>query len=125
MNVSFLMSHALPLLAQATKPLTSQPVAQPTGLDKILVSPIFPLAIGLAVLFLFMNRSKKKQDGSREKMLKQLKRGDRIQTIGGILGTVLRAEETRVEVKVDESSNAKMWFARSAIYKVVEDEEKK
>ena len=36
-------------------------------------------------------------------MLKQLKRGDRIQTIGGIQGTVVTVEENRVAVKVDES----------------------
>jgi preprotein translocase subunit YajC len=55
-------------------------------------------------------------------MLKQLKRGDRIQTIGGIQGAVVRAEESRVEVKVDESSNTKIWFARTAIARVIEAE---
>ncbi len=83
-------------------------------------NPLVPLGIGLVVLMLFMNRSKKSTEKARKEMLNQLKRGDRVQTIGGILGSVLRAEESRVEVKVDETSNTKIWFTRSAIHKVVE-----
>ena len=54
--------------------------------------------------------------------LKQLKRGDRIQTIGGILGNVLRVEENRIEVKVDETNNTKMWFTRNAIHRVIDED---
>ena len=85
-------------------------------------NPMFPLILGMLLLFMFMSRSKKKDQRNREDMLKQLKRGDRIQTIGGILGTVVRAEDSRVEVKVDESNNTKMWFTRSAIHKVIEED---
>jgi preprotein translocase subunit YajC len=55
-------------------------------------------------------------------MLGQLKKGDRIQTIGGVLGTVVEARDTEVLVKVDESSNTKIRFARSAIHRVLEDD---
>jgi len=79
-------------------------------------------ALVLIATMLFGGKGKRADEKARLAMLKQLKRGDRIQTIGGILGAVVRAEETRVEVKVDESSNVKIWFARSAISKVVEAE---
>jgi preprotein translocase subunit YajC len=92
------------------------------GWFNIFKSPVVPLALGLIVLMLFMNRSKNSQEKNRQEMLKQLKRGDRVQTVGGILGSVLRAEENRVEVKVDETNNTKIWFARSAIQRVVEAE---
>jgi preprotein translocase subunit YajC len=71
-----------------------------------------------------MMRSKKNQDRSRQDMLKQLKRGDRIQTIGGIIGTVVEAREDEVLVKVDESSNTKLRFVRSAIHRVITDSDK-
>jgi preprotein translocase subunit YajC len=71
---------------------------------------------------MIMSKSKKGPEKQRLEMLKQLKRGDRIQTIGGILGSVLRTEENRVEVKVDETNNTKMWFTRSAIHRVLEDD---
>jgi preprotein translocase subunit YajC len=55
-------------------------------------------------------------------MLSELKKGDRVQTIGGILGTVVEARDTEILVKVDESSNAKIRFSRSAIHRVIEEE---
>jgi preprotein translocase subunit YajC len=100
---------------------TSQPVDEPFW-AKLFGNSMFPLVLGMIVLFMIMSKSKKGPEKQRLEMLKQLKRGDRIQTIGGILGTVLRAEENRVEVKVDETNNTKMWFTRSAIHRVVEDD---
>jgi preprotein translocase subunit YajC len=55
-------------------------------------------------------------------MLSQLKRGDRVQTIGGILGTVVEARESEVVLKVDESANTKIRFSRSAIHRVLDEE---
>ena len=69
------------------------------------------------------NRSKKKQDKGRTDMLAQLKKGDEVQTIGGILGKVMDAREDRVLVKVDENSNTKIWFSRTAIHRVVSADE--
>jgi len=74
----------------------------------------------MAMMIFTGNKGKRGEEKQRQEMLKQLKRGDRIQTIGGIQGAVTRVEEGRVEVKVDESSNTKMWFVRTAIAKVVE-----
>ena len=114
------------IVTQLAAATSTAPVAQPPGWARIITSagPLLPIAIGAIFLLMFTNRSKRTQDKARDSMLKQLKRGDRIQTIGGILGTVMRAEESRVEVKVDESSNAKIWFTRSAIHHVVTDDEK-
>ena len=74
-----------------------------------------------AVLFII---PKRRQDKSRQSMLDTMKRGDEIQTIGGIIGKVVEAKEDRVLVKVDESSNTKMWFLRSAISRVIVEDAK-
>lgn len=84
--------------------------------------PIFPIAIILLLFFLFLQGGKRKEEKQRQNMLKDLKKGDRIQTIGGILGTVVEARDSEVVVKVDESTNTKMKFTRSAIHRVVEEE---
>jgi preprotein translocase subunit YajC len=81
-----------------------------------------PLILIVAIFYFFVIRSKRTQDKKRNEMLGQLKKGDRIQTIGGILGTVVEARDTEVVVKVDESSNTKIKFARSAIHRVIEDD---
>jgi preprotein translocase subunit YajC len=114
-------------LAQATAPVTTAPAATggaKPGFVGLLESPMFPLMIGVLVLYFFVFRSKKTQDRKRTDMLSQLKQGDRVQTIGGILGNVVRAEETKVLLKVDESSNTKIWFSRTAIHRVLEEDGK-
>ncbi|MGE5609603.1 MAG: preprotein translocase subunit YajC [Bacillota bacterium] len=104
----------------------SQPASQPAGprppWAALFDNPIWLMVIVLVIFYFFIIRSKRNQDRQREQMLAQLKRGDRIQTIGGILGTVVEARETEVLVKVDESSNTKIRFARSAIHRVVEED---
>jgi len=118
--------NIIAFLAQATsQAANSTPTTQDApGWAKLFSGQFFPIILGLMVLLFFMSRSKKKDQQKREDMLKQLKKGDRVQTIGGILGTVLRAEETRVEVRVDEGNNTKMWFVRSAIHRVVDEDAK-
>ena len=104
------------LLAQTPTPATTQP--EPPAFF-MMMKNLGPIILMVVVLFFLMNRSKKNQDKQRTKMLAQLKKGDEIQTIGGILGKVMEAREDRVLVKVDENSNTKMWFSRSAIHKVI------
>ena len=101
-------------LAQTTQPT-------PGWVDAVR-NPVFLIAIMMVVLYFFTSRSKRTQEKSRKDMLAQLKRGDRIQTIGGVLGKVVDVEEGKVLVKVDESSNTKIWFSRSAIHRVETDE---
>ena len=69
------------------------------------------------------SRTKRNEQKLREQMLRNLKRGDRVMTAGGILGTVVDARDTEVVLKVDESSNTKIKFSRDAIKRVVTEEE--
>ena len=112
------------ILAQATP--TSAPTSQPAPppFVQMLSGPMMPLLLALAVLWFLMFRSKGGEKKKREQMLNELKKGARVQTIGGILGTVLEVRDSEVLVKVDESTNTKMRFARSAIHRVIEDDSK-
>jgi preprotein translocase subunit YajC len=109
------------VLAQATAPTTQQSAP---GWAQLFSSP-FSLVLLLLVLMMIMTtRSKKKQERERTSMLSGMKRGDRVQTIGGILGKVVDVEEQKILVKVDESSNTKIWFRRDAIHRVIGDDVK-
>ena len=110
----------LELLAQTTTPAgpTSQPV--PAPLD--FIRNIIPILLLVVVFFFLMTSSKRKQEKQHRTMLSNLKKGDRIQTIGGIIGTVVEARETEILVKVDENTNTKMRFSRSAIHRVIEED---
>jgi preprotein translocase subunit YajC len=59
-------------------------------------------------------------------MLPNVKKGDKITTIGGIVGTIVEMREKDVTVKIDESANTRVKFARWAIRGVgAPDEEEK
>jgi preprotein translocase subunit YajC len=88
------------------------------------IMSIAPFAVLLVVFYFFIIRPQNKKQKATQNMLKTLKKGDKIVTIGGVHGTIASVKETTVVVKVDD--NCKMEFLRSAIATVVsrEDESK-
>jgi preprotein translocase subunit YajC len=76
---------------------------------------------GFVLLYVWMGRSRRKQAARRKEMLAALKKGDKIVSIGGIVGTVIEARPEEVTVKVDETNNVRMKFARWAIRGVGEE----
>jgi preprotein translocase subunit YajC len=116
------------LLAQATPP-DGAPAGAPAGPPGTPPPPAFqflqsfgPLLLIIALFFFLFIRPKQKQERVRRQMLETLKKGDEIQTIGGVFGKVIETRDDRVQIKVDESSNTKMWFARSAIHRIVAED---
>jgi preprotein translocase subunit YajC len=97
-------------------PATGQPAtpAQPAS------SNSFFIFLAIMVVFLVMmvlpQRREKKR---RASMLSGLKKGDRILTVGGIIGTVMDVRPNDVLVKVDENSNTRIRFSRSAINSIL------
>ena len=70
---------------------------------------------GIVLLYVFMGRSKRKQAAKRKEMLGKLAKGNKITTIGGIIGTVVEIRPDEVTLKVDETNNGRMHIARWAI----------
>lgn len=82
----------------------------------LLGSPMLLVMLGaLVLMFVFSSRSKKKQAAKRRDMLGALSKGDKITTIGGVVGTVIEVREDELIIKVDETNNIRMRFARWAI----------
>lgn len=85
-----------------------------------------PMWIGIllmiAVFYFVLFRGNPRGRKQREQMMANLKRNDRVMTIGGILGTVVAVKDKEVVVKVDETTNAKMTFIKDAIRTVVQDD---
>ncbi|MCO6437643.1 MAG: preprotein translocase subunit YajC [Phycisphaerae bacterium] len=86
---------------------------------------LFMLAI-LAAFMVFMLLSarsqKKREERERESLLGSLAKNDRVLTVGGIIGTIVSIKESEVVLKVDESTNTKMTFAKSAVQRIINDE---
>jgi preprotein translocase subunit YajC len=121
-SILFLSSSAL-----ASLPLAQTPPAQPApsgggGLESLFSNPMYLFIPLIIVWFFLLSGGKRKEERKRKELLSQIKRGERIQTIGGIIGKVVETEDSRVLVKVDETSNTKIWFSRDAIFKVLGEE---
>jgi preprotein translocase subunit YajC len=69
----------------------------------------------LLVMFFVLFRGPQKQKQERKKLVQSLQKNDRVQTIGGIFGTVVDIKGDEITLKVDESNNTKIKIASSAI----------
>lgn len=79
----------------------------------------FIMILVLGAFLLFTVFSSRKEKKKRQQLLSSIGKGDKVQTIGGILGTVMDIKGDEVVLKVDESTNAKMRFSRSAVQNVL------
>jgi preprotein translocase subunit YajC len=114
------MTNLLLILAQATQATQPAQGSPPSGME-IFLRQMLPLILVIGVFFWWMSRSRGKERQNFEKMLNALKRNDRVQTIGGVLGTVVEVRGSEVILKVDEANNVKMHFNRSAIKEVLRE----
>jgi preprotein translocase subunit YajC len=103
-------SFALSLLMAA--PSADGQAAGPASL----ISTFIPFALIIAIFYFLIIRPQNKKQKETQKMLGNLKKGDRIVTIGGIHGVIQSVKEQSVIVKVDDA--AKLEFSRSAISSV-------
>jgi preprotein translocase subunit YajC len=109
------------ILAQADPNAAPPATPQTSGWEAFFANPMFPLILVIAVFWFIMSRGRSKERQKYEEMLNSLKKNDRVQTIGGIIGTVVEVRDGEVVLKVDESNNTKMRFNRSAIKDVIRE----
>ena len=81
-----------------------------------------PYLIAITVLYIVMSSTKRRDQSRRDGALKNLKKNDRVVTIGGIFGSVVSVSTDGKEVtlKVDDSTRIK--FRKTAIADVLGDE---
>ena len=85
---------------------------------------IFGLILMLVVFYGIVLSGNRKEKRKRKEMLAAVARNDRVMTIGGIVGSVVSVSEHEVTLKVDESANVKITVIRSAIQRVLLEDEK-
>lgn len=104
--------YQLPLLAGT--PQGAAAAGGPASFAPTLVT----FGLVFAIFWFLIIKPQKKQQKETQAMLKSLKKGDRVVTIGGIRGAITSVKEDVVVLKVDD--NAKIQFSRSAIAKVLD-----
>ncbi|MEQ8316902.1 MAG: preprotein translocase subunit YajC [Phycisphaerales bacterium] len=88
------------------------------GFDPILIL-MLGMGVFLVVMIFTSGRRQKREQRERQGMLDALKRNDKVQTIGGIIGVVAEVRTDEVVLKVDDAGQNRVRFARSAIQQVI------
>jgi preprotein translocase subunit YajC len=112
------MPTVLNMIASVLLAADAEPA--PTGLFSLL-GPLFPFLMIAVLFYLLMIRPERRKRAVLAAMLDNLKKNDRVVTIGGIYGTVVNAQKDLDEViiKVDENTNTKLRMQRAAIARVI------
>ena len=71
------------------------------------------IALIFVVFFVFIIRPQRKKEQQKAQMVNELKKGDKVITIGGIHGTIVQLGETSVTLEIDKS--ARLRVQKSAI----------
>lgn len=88
-----------------------------------LMGSFLPFLLMFVVMYIFFILPKQKENKKTEQMRSSLKKGDKVLTIAGIVGTVAHIDERIVSVKTGDT---KIDFEKIAIVKMLEaDSEKK
>ena len=83
-----------------------------------------PIILLFVVMWLFFIRPQSKERKKMEEMRKALKKGDKIITTAGIIGTVTNIEDSTGYVTVRTSSTTLIEFEKGAILRVLNAEAK-
>ena len=90
------------------------PVAQNTATLNPLLSYL-PFLLIFVIFYFFMIRPQQTRQRELQKMIDNLKKGDRVVTIGGVIGTITSLQNDYVVLKVGDNENTKVEVLKSAI----------
>lgn len=73
----------------------------------------------LAVMIIMSVSGQRRERKKRQALLSAIQKHDKVQTVGGVIGSIVEIKPDFVVLKVDESSNTRITFARSSIQQVI------
>ena len=114
--IDWITTLALATGTTPAKPPPSTPSAAP------FLFPALMFAV-IAFILLTARSQKKREQRERDNMHARLAKNDRVLTVGGVIGTIHSVKDNEVVVKVDESTNTKMTFLKTAIQRILTDDQ--
>ena len=97
-------------------PAFAQAAAAPAG--GVLNSMLIPMILVFGIMWFFLIRPQQKKLKDDEKMRNALRRGDKVLTVGGIVGKVTKVKDDG-EIEVEIAQNVKIHVVKSAITQVM------
>lgn len=103
-------------------PILAQDAAPAGGSSPLGGGFLIPLVLMMAMFYFVLIRPQRKQQKTQEEMRKNVRKGDKVVTIGGIHGLVSGTTDRTISVKVADGLSIK--FDRTAIASVVDSSAK-
>lgn len=95
------------------------PGAQPPAAGQ---NYLFLMLGGFFVLWIVMMvMGQRREAKKRQTLIDSLKKHDRVQTTGGMIGTIVEIKPDTIVLKVDENSNTRVTFTKGAIVGVIKE----
>ncbi len=109
----------LTVFAQPAADAAAQQAAGPMAL----ISSFLPMILLFVVFYFILIRPQRKRDKENREMLAALKVGDKITTIGGIVGTITKVKDEKIVIETGTSTEKmpmtlERWAVRSVEKKV-------
>jgi preprotein translocase subunit YajC len=79
--------------------------------------PILFVMVGFLFLSTILGGRKEKK--RRAKMLGELKKRDRVQTVGGVIGNIIEIKGDEFLIESDRASNTRLWVTRASVSSVI------
>ena len=114
------MNKLMNLLADATATGAAEVAAEEMSTGAMIIYyavQFLPMILIFVIFYFMLIRPQRKKDKEAKQMLENLKVGDRICTIGGIYGTIVRIKDDVLTIEVGEQKN-QLVVARWAIRNV-------
>ena len=101
--------------------LLLQSPAEPNPLINLL-----PFVLMFFIFYMLLIRPQKKRQDQRMQAIQRLQRNDRVVTMGGLFGTVLKILDDRIVLRICDKTNAQITVTKNSIAgKVSEESETK
>lgn len=84
-----------------------------------ILAQIFPLILMILIFYFLLIRPQQKQMKERQRMLDGLKIGDKVVTIGGIIGVITSVSENEIELEI--SKNVRVKALKSAVSNLIKE----
>jgi preprotein translocase subunit YajC len=105
---------------QTTAPAGPAPGAPAAAPASPFTGMLVPLILCAGVFYLLVLGPERKQRKKREEMLKNISKGDKVMTSGGLYATVAQVQEDVITLQIADGVRAR--FSRSAVQSIVSDE---
>jgi len=89
-----------------------------------MLAAFFPFVLMFVVLYMLMIRPQRKKEQERKKMIDEVKKGDKIVTIGGIYATVVSTKDEDLIIKIDPAKEVCVKLTRSGVHRVIASDQK-